>query len=220
MVKLENISKIYRQKDGSIHALQDVFLHVPDGGFAAIVGPSGSGKTTLMNIIGCLDMPTQGDYYLGGSKVTRMSGTKMAALRNRQIGFIFQSFNLISSMTALQNVEMPLMLRGDSRNQRRQEALNALDQVGLADRAGHLPCELSGGQQQRVAIARVLAGRPGLILADEPTGNLDENAAAEVIATIRRLNGEGCTVIMITHDKAVAAASPRIVYMDNGKLRE
>ena len=173
MIVLENLSKTYEKHGQTVHALEQVCLHVPKGDFLAITGPSGSGKTTLMNILGCLDRPDSGRYLLEGATVSQLTGSSAAHIRNRKIGFIFQSFNLISSMSAQENVELPLLLRGTPRKARRKAALEALSQVGLVSRAAHRPSELSGGQQQRVAIARVLAADPPLILADEPTGNLD-----------------------------------------------
>jgi len=218
MIQLENIGKTYQKHGQTVHALENVSLHVPKGDFLAITGPSGSGKTTLMNILGCLDRPTAGRYLLEGTMVDALGGTQAADIRNRKIGFIFQSFNLISSMSALENVELPLVLRGESRKSRRQKALEALEQVGLSARAGHRPAELSGGQQQRVAIARVLAAQPPLILADEPTGNLDGKTSREILSILRQLNEGGQTIVMITHDDSIAAAAPRRMGMENGRL--
>ena len=218
MIRLENITKIYEKHGQTLRALEDVSLHVPKGDFLAITGPSGSGKTTLMNILGCLDRPTGGKYLLEGTTVEGLGGAAAADIRNRKIGFIFQSFNLIGSMSALENVELPLVLRGESRKNRRQKALEALARVGLQDRAGHRPAELSGGQQQRVAIARVLAAQPPLILADEPTGNLDGVTSREILSILRQLHGEGQTIVMITHDDGIAAAAPRQMRMEQGRL--
>ena len=195
-------------------------LRVPKGDFLAITGPSGSGKTTLMNILGCLDRPTSGSYLLDGAPVGALGGAAAAHIRNRKIGFIFQSFNLIGSMSALENVELPLVLRGESRKTRRALALDALEQVGLDSRAGHRPTELSGGQQQRVAIARVLAARPPLILADEPTGNLDGKTSREILSILQELNRGGQTIVMITHDDSISAAAPRRMRMDGGRLTD
>ena len=200
MIRLENITKTYEKHGQTLRALEDVSLHVPKGDFLAITGPSGSGKTTLMNILGCLDRPTTGKYLLEGTTVEGLGGAAAADIRNRKIGFIFQSFNLIGSMSALENVELPLVLRGEGRKLRRQKALEALARVGLQNRAAHRPAELSGGQQQRVAIARVLAAQPPLILADEPTGNLDGVTSREILSILRQLHGEGQTIVMITHD--------------------
>lgn len=218
MIRLENITKIYEKHGQTLRALEDVNLHVPKGDFLAITGPSGSGKTTLMNILGCLDRPTTGKYLLEGTTVEGLGGAAAADIRNRKIGFIFQSFNLIGSMSALENVELPLVLRGESRKSRRQKALEALERVGLQTRAGHRPAELSGGQQQRVAIARVLAAQPPLILADEPTGNLDGVTSREILSILQQLHGEGQTIVMITHDEGIAAAAPRQLRMESGRL--
>ena len=218
MIRLENITKTYEKHGQTLRALEDVSLHVPKGDFLAITGPSGSGKTTLMNILGCLDRPTGGKYLLEGTTVEGLGGAAAADIRNRKIGFIFQSFNLIGSMSALENVELPLVLRGESRKIRRQKALEALARVGLQDRAGHRPAELSGGQQQRVASARVLAAQPPLILADEPTGNLDGVTSREILSILRQLHKEGQTIVMITHDDGIAAAAPRQMRMESGRL--
>ena len=219
MIKLEQIEKTYEKHGQAVHALEDVNLHLPKGGFLAVTGPSGSGKTTLMNILGCLDRPDSGIYRLDGQTVDRLDGAQAADLRNRKIGCIFQSFNLIGSMTALENVELPLVLRGVGRKNRRQTALEALERVGLSQRAMHRPSELSGGQQQRVAIARVLAQNPPLILADEPTGNLDGASSREILSILRQLNGEGQTILMITHDDSIAAAAPAQMRMEAGRLK-
>ena len=218
MIRLENITKTYEKHGQTLRALENVSMHVPKGDFLAITGPSGSGKTTLMNILGCLDRPTTGKYLLEGTTVEGLGGAAAADIRNRKIGFIFQSFNLIGSMSALENVELPLVLRGESRKIRRQKALEALARVGLQDRAGHRPAELSGGQQQRVAIARVLAAQPPLILADEPTGNLDGVTSREILSILRQLHQEGQTIVMITHDDGIAAAAPRQMRMEQGRL--
>ena len=218
MIRLENITKTYEKHGQTLRALENVSLHVPKGDFLAITGPSGSGKTTLMNILGCLDRPTTGKYLLEGTTVEGLGGAAAADIRNRKIGFIFQSFNLIGSMSALENVELPLVLRGESRKSRRQKALEALERVGLQARAGHRPAELSGGQQQRVAIARVLAAQPPLILADEPTGNLDGATSREILSILQQLHGEGQTIVMITHDAGIAAAAPRQMRMEQGRL--
>ena len=218
MIVLENLSKTYEKHGQTVHALEQVCLHVPKGDFLAITGPSGSGKTTLMNILGCLDRPDSGRYLLEGATVSQLTGSSAAHTRNRKIGFIFQSFNLISSMSAQENVELPLLLRGTPRKARRKAALEALSQVGLASRAAHRPAELSGGQQQRIAIARVLAADPPLILADEPTGNLDAATGREILSILEGLHREGRTIVMITHDPAIAAAAPRTLRMENGRL--
>jgi putative ABC transport system ATP-binding protein len=218
MIVLENLSKTYEKHGQTVHALETVNLHVPKGEFLAVTGPSGSGKTTLMNILGCLDRPTNGTYLLNGQPVSDLTGSSAADIRNQKIGFVFQSFNLISSMSALENVELPLLLRGVSRKERRKIAREALSRVGLGQRADHRPAELSGGQQQRVAIARVLAADPPLILADEPTGNLDAVTGRGILSILDGLHREGRTIVMITHDPAVAAAAPRTLRMENGRL--
>ena len=218
MIVLENLYKTYEKHGQTVHALETVNLHVPKGEFLAVTGPSGSGKTTLMNILGCLDRPTNGTYLLNGQPVSDLTGSSAADIRNQKIGFVFQSFNLISSMSALENVELPLLLRGVSRKERRKIAREALSRVGLGQRADHRPAELSGGQQQRVAIARVLAADPPLILADEPTGNLDAVTGRGILSILDGLHREGRTIVMITHDPAVAAAAPRTLRMENGRL--
>lgn len=218
MIRLENITKTYEKHGQTLRALENVSLHVPKGDFLAITGPSGSGKTTLMNILGCLDRPTGGTYLLEGTTVEGLGGAAAADIRNRKIGFIFQSFNLIGSMSALENVELPLVLRGESRKNRRQKALEALARVGLQDRAGHRPAELSGGQQQRVAIARVIAAQTPLILADEPTGSLDRESGLEVMELLENLNHRGAALVLITHDRALADRAGRVLTMENGRL--
>ena len=218
MITLEHITKTYEKHGKTVHALEDVCLRVPPGDFLAITGPSGSGKTTLMNILGCLDRPTAGKYLLEGSPVEDLGGSAAADIRNRKIGFIFQNFNLIGKLSALENVELPLMLRGVPQKLRREQARQALDRVGLSAREHHRPRELSGGQQQRVAIARVLAQTPPLILADEPTGNLDGRTSREILAILQELHREGKTLVMITHDDAIAAAAPRTLRMESGRL--
>ena len=218
MISLQNVVKTYEKNGQTVYALNDITLQVPAGDFLAITGPSGSGKTTLMNILGCLDRPTSGTYLLDGATVQSLGGAAAAQIRNRKIGFIFQNFNLIGSMSALENVELPLVLRGEPRKIRREKAVASLAQVGLADRAGHRPSELSGGQQQRVAIARVLAATPPLILADEPTGNLDSRAAEDILSILSNLHELGQTIVMITHDNRIAAAAP--CRMEGGCLRK
>ena len=218
MIVLENLSKTYQKHEKTVHALDGVNLRVPKGDFLAVTGPSGSGKTTLMNILGCLDRPSEGTYLLDGQPMSDLTGSGAADIRNQKIGFVFQSFNLISSMSALENVELPLLLRGVSRKERQKAAREALLRVGLEERAAHRPSELSGGQQQRVAIARVLAADPPLILADEPTGNLDGPTARDILSVLDGLHREGRTIVMITHDPVVAAAAPRSLRMENGRL--
>jgi putative ABC transport system ATP-binding protein len=218
LLRLEGINKTYGRGDAAVSALIDVSFSVAEGDFAAVIGPSGSGKSTLMHILGCLDIPTSGRYMFAGEDVSRMNEYQLAKVRNKRIGFVFQQFQLLPSMSAWRNVELPLLYR--SANDRKALAIAALEQVGLAERVNHKPTELSGGQQQRVAIARALVTDPDLILADEPTGNLDSNSSREVLAILRRLNDEGRTVVLITHDPNVAAIPRRVLTMSDGRLRE
>ncbi len=218
MVRLERVCKRYGRGNRSVDALRDISLSVEAGEFVSIIGPSGSGKTTLMNILGCLDRPTSGRYLLSGQPVELLHGREADRKRAREIGFIFQSFRLIPTMTALENVELPLLLRGEERTERRRAALLALEQVGLSHRVHHRPTQLSGGQQQRIAIARVLAARPPLVLADEPTGNLDRETGLGILQLLERLQYGGSTVIMITHDGEIAARAPRVLRMEAGQL--
>ena len=220
MIRLEHVSRSYEKEGKPVDALQQVDLHLAPGEMAAVVGPSGSGKTTLLNILGCLDRPTSGRYLLSGVSVEKMSHRQQATVRNRQIGFVFQHFHLLPGLSAEENAALPLMLRGVPLAQRREAAREALARVGLADRCLHRPGELSGGQQQRVAIARVLCADPALILADEPTGNLDTRAGAEIMEILCGLHGAGKTVVLITHDPAIARRAPRLLQMERGKLRE
>ena len=216
VVQLRGITKTYRMgREVTVNALRGVDLDIWPNEFVAIMGPSGSGKSTLMNIIGCLDVADSGTYVLAGENVGRFSDDKLAAIRNKHIGFVFQTFNLLSRLNAIENVELPLIYGGD-RKERRQRALAALDQVGLGDRIHHRPSELSGGQQQRVAIARALLNDPAMILADEPTGNLDSRSSAEILSIFQRLNDLGKTVVMVTHEPDVAAHCKRIVRMRDG----
>ncbi len=220
MIELCQVSKTYQKGGQTLHALHEVSLQVDAGDFLAVVGPSGSGKTTLMNIIGCLDTPSAGQYRLQGQTIARLRGRQMARVRGQLIGFIFQSFNLIPGMSALENVELPLVLRGQDRKSRRARAMQALEQVGLSARQRHRPWELSGGQQQRVAIARVLAADPGLILADEPTGNLDARSGGEVMDIITGLHQAGKTIVLITHDANIAARAPHMLRMHDGQIQK
>lgn len=214
------LQKCYRQGGRETAALKDATFSVGRGEMVAIVGRSGSGKSTLMNLLGCLDRPTAGSYRLDGREVAALSRGELAALRNREIGFVFQQFHLVGGLTARENVELPLVYRGLPRADRRRRAEEALACVGLGDRLSHRPAELSGGQQQRVAIARAMVGEPPLLLADEPTGNLDTRSAAEVMAVLHRLHGQGHTVLLITHDTALAASLPRCLQMEDGVLHE
>jgi putative ABC transport system ATP-binding protein len=218
VIRLSSVEKIYRTGTLEVAALRDIDLTVYDGEFVAIAGPSGSGKSTLMHILGCLDVPTSGRYLLAGEDVSRMTEDELAAIRNRRIGFVFQQFNLLPSLTALGNVELPLSYSGVSRHERRERALAALGRVGLADRIQHRPGELSGGQQQRVAVARALVTEPAMILADEPTGNLDSTSTKEVLGLLRDLHDAGRTVVLITHESDVAAAAGRVVHMLDGRI--
>ena len=217
MIALRGITKIYRMGSIEVHALRGIDLEVRAGEFVAIMGASGSGKSTLMNLVGCLDLPTAGTYILDGVDVRDISDSQLAAVRNRKIGFVFQSFNLIPRSTALHNVEMPLIYANQNQG-RRQRALEALTMVGLADRAGHQPTELSGGQQQRVAIARALVTEPAILLADEPTGNLDSESSLEILRLLTRLNEAGRTIVLITHEADIAAFARRVVRLRDGLI--
>jgi putative ABC transport system ATP-binding protein len=217
MIRLEAVSKTYRMGRVEVHALRGIDLHVEAGDFVAIMGASGSGKSTLMNIIGCLDVPTTGRYFLDGTDVAKLDDDQLATIRNRKIGFVFQSFNLIPRTTALHNVEMPLIYAGAQN--RRPRALEALEAVGLANRAGHQPTELSGGQQQRAAIARALVTNPAILLADEPTGNLDSVSSVEIMKLLSALNAEhGRTIVLITHERDIAAFARRVVELRDGVI--
>jgi len=201
-----------------VHALRSVSLSIDAGEFVAIMGPSGSGKSTFMNLLGCLDTPSGGDYFLAGEEVSRLSGDALAAIRNRRIGFVFQNFNLLPRTSALENVELPLLYGGCAAPERRSRAVERLKAVGLAERVHHLPSQLSGGQQQRVAIARALINHPVLILADEPTGALDTRTSAEVMALLQQLNRDGMTVVLVTHERDIAAFASRVISFRDGKV--
>jgi putative ABC transport system ATP-binding protein len=217
VITLEGITKVYLAGEVEVAALKGISLHIPEGEFVAIMGPSGSGKSTLMNLIGCLDQPSAGRYILDGYDVSVLTDDQLAWIRNRKIGFVFQSYNLIPRASAVHNVEMPLIYAGDN-EQRRDRAMAALDSVGLLERASHLPNELSGGQQQRVAIARALVTDPAILLADEPTGNLDTESSLEIMKLLRDLNQQGRTIVLITHEADIAAFAQRVVRLRDGVI--
>ena len=220
MIKLEHIFKIYEMGENKVYALDDVSLHVAAHEFVSIIGPSGSGKSTLMNMLGCLDVPTQGRYFLDGTDISKKTDDELAEIRNKKIGFVFQGFNLLPKLTAVENVELPLIYSNVSAKERHEKAKEALAKVVLEGRIDHKPTELSGGQQQRVAIARALITDPPIILADEPTGNLDSKSGKEVMEIFKNLNANGNTIILITHDSGVAAQAKRVVRIQDGKLYE
>ncbi|MBR4965192.1 MAG: ABC transporter ATP-binding protein [Lachnospiraceae bacterium] len=218
LIEIRDMCKVYNPGENEVWALDRVDLSIQEGEFVAIIGQSGSGKSTLMNMLGCLDVPTAGMYLLCGEDVSRLSDDELSFIRNKQIGFVFQGFNLIQSLTALENVELPLIYRKVPKSVRRELSLKALEKVGLANRIEHRPSEMSGGQQQRVAIARAIAQAPPIILADEPTGNLDSQSSKEIMAILKELNREGRTVILITHDSEIAMEAKRIIHIKDGRI--
>lgn len=218
IIEMRDIAKRYQMGDNIVNALRSVDLSVERGEYVAIMGPSGSGKSTLMNLIGCLDTPTSGSYFLDGTDVSRMTDDQLAAVRNRKIGFVFQTFNLLARADALHNVELPLIYAGINAQERRQRAKDMLERVGLADRMHHKPNELSGGQRQRVAIARALINNPSILLADEPTGNLDSKTGDEIMALFDQLYAAGNTIILVTHEETIAEYAHRIVRLFDGEI--
>lgn len=220
LMKLTGIYKIYNPGENEVRALDNVDLTINKGEFVAIIGQSGSGKSTLMNILGCLDVPSRGEYILDGHDVSTLTDDEQSDIRNKEIGFIFQGFNLIQNLTALKNVELPLIYRGVNQTERLELSRKALEKVGLAHREDHKPNEMSGGQQQRVAIARAIAQAPPVILADEPTGNLDSGSTKEIMGILKELHSEGRTVIIITHDNEIAESAKRIIRIIDGKIVE
>lgn len=218
LVEIKDICKIYNPGENEVRALDHVSVDIEEGEFVAIIGQSGSGKSTLMNMLGCLDVPTSGTYRLHGQDVSSLNDDELSDIRNREIGFIFQGFNLIPNLTALENVELPLIYRGVGKRERRELSGEALKRVGLAHRMNHRPSEMSGGQQQRVAIARAIAQAPPVILADEPTGNLDSGSTGEIMGVLKALHSDGRTVILITHDNEIAAQADRIIKIKDGRI--
>jgi putative ABC transport system ATP-binding protein len=220
LIDIRDVTKVYQMGDQEVRALSGVSLGVERGEYVAIMGPSGSGKSTLMNLIGCLDTPTSGSYVLNGKEVARMTDDELAAIRNQEIGFVFQTFNLLPRTSALQQVELPLVYGGLPRRERRDRATRALKAVGLGDRMNHTPNEMSGGQRQRVAVARALINDPSILLADEPTGNLDSATGAEIMALFDELNARGNTIVLVTHEEDIAAHARRAVRLLDGKIRD
>ncbi len=219
LIETSKVSKVYRMGEVEVHALREVSISISEGESVAVMGPSGSGKSTLMNILGCLDRPTSGDYWLVGEEVSQLDRNALARMRNRTLGFVFQSFNLLSRTTALENVELPLLYAGVSARERHTRAREALARVGLADRMHHHPNQMSGGQQQRVAVARALVTRPRLMVADEPTGNLDSRTSIEIMALFQELGRSGITLLLVTHEPDIARYASRVVVMHDGRVQ-
>ncbi len=220
LIDIRDITKVYQMGDQQVHALSGVTVGMDRGEYVAVMGPSGSGKSTLMNLIGCLDTPSDGSYVLNGREVAKMTDDELASIRNQEIGFVFQTFNLLPRTSALQQVELPLVYSGVPRKERRERAKAALASVGLTERAHHHPSELSGGQRQRVAVARALVNDPSILLADEPTGNLDSQTGAEIMALFDELNRKGNTIVLVTHEEDIASHARRIVRLLDGKVRD
>lgn len=220
MLKIKNVRKVYNTGSIEFEALKGINITINEGDFVSIVGPSGSGKSTLMNIIGCLDLPTTGEYYIDGTEVNELKEDKLAELRNKKIGFVFQNFNLLSKLSALENVELPLVYRGIKEKKAKKIAREKLESVGLGDKLNNKPNELSGGQKQRVAVARALAGNPALLLADEPTGALDTRSGQEVMDIFKKLNSSGNTIVVITHDMDIAQQAKKIIKIIDGRILE
>ena len=219
LIELRNVYKIYSEGlESEVRALDGVSLEIERGEFVAIVGQSGSGKSTMMNVLGCLDIPTRGDYFLNGTDVRELTDKELSRIRNKEIGFIFQQYNLIQDLTVLENVELPLVYQGVSADDRREMALAALERVGLAERVKHRPTQMSGGQQQRVAIARAIAANPSIVMADEPTGALDSRSADELLQLFRQINGEGQTILMVTHSIMAASSAKRVLFIKDGEV--
>lgn len=218
LIRITNITRSYEMGTETVHALRGVSLDIRRGEYVAIMGPSGSGKSTMMNVLGCLDTPSSGSYELNGTDVSEMDDNELAEVRNREIGFVFQSFNLLARATALRNVELPMVYAGIPADERHERAMAALDQVGLGDRVSHRPNEMSGGQRQRVAVARALVNRPSILLADEPTGNLDSKTGKEILALFDELWKKGNTIIVVTHEEAVARRARRMIRLLDGQI--